>query len=508
MVHSIGLTLDPGSPEPLYRQIFDQIVDRIRTGTFPAGFRLPPTRTLAEELDAHRNTIVRAYADLEAAGFVTSTVGRGTFVAPPPRSQQLASNSQPDVAGIPWASLVSRAAEAEPLGRIDRLRVGSTADTINLYRMQPSADLLPDELLRRCIEHVLRTQGAKVLGYNAREGLPRLRALIAEDLARQGVPARAENILITTGSQQGLDLIARALVNPGDAFLVDQSTYSGAINLLTAAGARLVGVPGDEQGPDMNALERLARPNTKGFYLMPGCGNPSGTCISAERRDQLVNWSRRLGIPLIEDDYAADLWLDDGQPPPALRALDGDVIYTGTFSKKLMPALRIGYVLCPTALLPRLLPLKHAMDLGTSQLLQYALAEFMERGYLRAHLARTVPEYRRRRDAMETALARHLPATMRWVSPRAGLVLWIPLPEWISADAVFEEAQRHGVLVSPGTLNSVDTRPLSGIRLTFGCEPPERLIEGARRLGKALHVLMARLRGGAGIGMNALQADA
>jgi DNA-binding transcriptional MocR family regulator len=340
----------------------------------------------------------------------------------------------------------------------------------------------------------MRTHGAKVLGYVAREGLPRLRTLIAEDLQRQGVPARAENILITTGSQQALDLIARALVNPGDAFLVDEATYSGAISILAAAGARLVAVPSDNEGPDPAALERLARPGIKGFYLMPGCNNPTGRCISAARREYLVDWSRRHGIPLIEDDYAADLWLDDRPAPPALRALDGDVIYMGTFSKKLIPALRIGFVLCPSQLLPRLLPLKYTMDLGTSLLLQHALAEFMERGYLRAHLNRVVPEYKRRRDALEAALMRHLPASIRWRSPQAGLVLWLPIPEWLAPETVFEEAQRQGVLVSPGTLNMVDPRPLSGLRLTYAVETPDRIVEGARRLGKALSTLMTRNR--------------
>jgi GntR family transcriptional regulator/MocR family aminotransferase len=505
MVHSLGLSLDPRSPEPLYRQIFDQIVERIRSGTFPPGYRLPPTRALAEELDAHRNTIVRAYADLESAGFVSSTVGRGTFVAPQPSGGAL---QQPDSAGIPWASLVSRAAESEPLGRLDRLRHSAPHDAINLYKMQPAPELMPEELLRRCIEHTMRSLGPKVLGYVAREGLPRLRNLIAEDLQRQGVPARAENILITTGSQQALDLIARALINPGDPFLVDESTYSGAIGILSSAGARLVGVPGDDHGPDMAALDRLARPGTKGFYLMPGCNNPTGVCVSAERREALVAWSRRAGVPLIEDDYAADLYLDDRPAPPAMRALDGDVIYTGTFSKKLIPALRIGFVLCPTALLPRLLPLKHSMDLGTSLLLQHALAEFMERGYLRAHLNVVVPEYRRRRDALEAALAKYLPPSMRWRSPQAGLVLWLPVPEWMSSDALFEEAQRQGVLVSPSSLNAVDGRPRQGIRLTFAVEGPERLAEGARRLAKAIQVLTTRMRQAPSAGAGALTAHA
>lgn len=488
-----GIALDPAAGEPLYRQLFDQIVARIRSGTYAPGHRLPPTRDLARELATNRNTVVHAYADLEAAGFVTSTVGRGTFVAASPPAR-LSPDAHPATStGIPWPSLVSRVADAEPLGRYDRLALRvPPRDAINLTRMQPSADLLPEALLRRCIDHVLRTQGPKALGYAPREGLPALRAQIVADLARQGVPAAADDLIITTGSQQGLYAVARMLVNPGDPFLVEDSTYAGAINVLSAAGARLIPVPSDDEGPEIAALERLTHSGAKGLYLMPGCNNPTTRQISARRREALLSWSHRAGVPLIEDDYAADLHLDGDPPPATLRAMDGDVLYIGTYSKKLIPALRIGFLLIPSALRPRLLALKHAMDLGTSLLTQHALAEFLERGYLKAHLARVLPEYRRRRDALSSSLARHI-SPLRFSQPRSGLILWLPLPPSIAPEAVFDEAQRQGVLVSPSTLHSATGQGASqGIRLTFCTEPPDRLVEGAKRLGRALATVAER----------------
>jgi len=492
---SSGIALDPAADEPLYRQLFDQIVARVRSGAFSPGHRLPPTRDLARELATNRNTVVHAYAELEAAGFVTSTVGRGTFIAPSP-PEKPPPGAHPDATtGLPWDSLVSRVADAEPLGRYDRLAIRvPPRDAINLTRMQPSADLLPDGLFRRCVDHVLRTQGAKALGYAPREGLPALRALIVADLARQGVPSAADDLIITTGSQQGLYALARTLVNPGDPFLVEDSTYAGAINVLTAAGARLLSVPSDAEGPEMAALDRLTHSGAKGLYLMPGCNNPTTRQISARRREQLIAWSHRAGVPLIEDDYAADLHLDGDPPPASLRAMDGDVLYIGTYSKKLIPALRIGFVLIPPMLRPRLLALKHAMDLGTSLLSQHALAEFLERGYLKAHLARAIPEYRRRRDALSSALVRHL-APLRFRQPRAGLILWLPLPSGMAPEALFDEAQRHGVLVSPSTLHSATgagSSSQSGVRLAFCTEPPDRLIEGAQRLGRAFTTVADR----------------
>jgi 2-aminoadipate transaminase len=493
MVASTGLALDPSANEPLYKQIFEQIAARIRSNAFPAGFRLAPTRDLARELSTHRNTVVRAYVDLEHAGFVTSVVGRGTFVAP---QRSPAPARAPAASGaMPWSSLLARTAVAEPLGRFGRLAARPSDKTaVNLTRMQPSADLLPHELLRRCIDHVLRTKGADTLSYAPADGLPRLRGLIAEDLARQGVPATAEDIVVTTGSQQALDLIARALVNPGDPFLVDPTTYIGALNLLTLAGARVLPIASDDEGPDLAALERHARSGVKGIYLMPNAHNPTTATTSAERRAALVAWSRQNSVPLIEDDYGADLSLDGDPSPPPMRALDGDVIYIGTFSKRLIPALRVGFIVCPKALKPTLVAIKHAMDLGTSVLLQYALAEFLERGYLRAHLNRTLPEYRARRDALERGLTAHLPRGMSWRSPSRGLVLWLPLSDRYQPEDVFEEARRRGVLVSPSTLQAVDDRSERGLRLTFCAEPSDRLILGARRLGEALRAAAEPLR--------------
>jgi 2-aminoadipate transaminase len=497
-ITATGITLDPKSDAPLYRQLFDQIVSRIRNGTFPSGYRLPPTRTLATELQAHRNTVVRAYQDLESAGFLNSTVGRGTFVAPQPA--EVKQSSEPGAVAsaeaLPWTSLISNGMMVEPLGRSERIARGLHLEgAINLNRLQPSTDLLPHELLRRCLDHVLRTAKARALEYTPREGLLRLRSLVAEDLCRQGVPACAEDLIITTGSQQALDMAARALINSGDPFLVDRSTYAGALNLLALAGARLIGIPSDDEGPDLAVLERHQRSGAKGFYLMPNCQNPTGRRVSAARRQALVRWSHQAGVPLIEDDYASDLNLD-GQPPlPALRALDGEVIYIGTFSKKLIPALRIGYLLCPRSLRPHLSALKHAMDLGTSALLQHALAEFLERGYLRAHLGAVQLEYRRRRDALEEGLAKHLPKHVRWRHPETGLLLWLPTPPSVDPEELFQESKRQGVMIATGTVNSVAGSDEFGVRLTFCAEPPTRLIEGARRFGKAWATVERRSKG-------------
>lgn len=487
----LGLRLHRDRAEPLHEQLFQQIGTRIVDGTLPVGFRLPPSRSLAEALAVNRNTVVRAYAELESAGFVASSTGRGTFVATPPPEQQ-APAAPLATAGMPWQALVSHALAGAPLDRFERTSLPRGREPINLARMQPDTELIPAELLRRCMDHVLRSRGPATLSYAPPEGLPRLRELIREHLVRHGVPARSEDILVTSGSQQGIDLVARALINPGDPFLVDSATYTGAIKLLTVAGAQLIPVPSDEQGPDLSALSRLGRAGTKGFYVIPNNHNPTSGCASAERRLELVAWSQRSAIPLIEDDYGVDLQLSSEAPPPALRVLDADVIHIGSFSKCLAPGLRIGFVLCPPSLRPLLVQLKHALDLGTSPFLQHVLAEFLERGYLRAHLGRTLPEYRARRDALCATLYEHLPAGYHFVTPQHGVVLWLPLPPRVSPDACYEEALRRGVVVSPGSLYAVDSKQARGVRLTYCAESTERIIEGARRLCDALRALHRR----------------
>ncbi len=497
MDQSIGIRLDPGNKQqPLHRQLFDEVVARIQTHAFPPGYKLPATRVLAEELGLHRNTVARAYAELDAAGFVTSTVGRGTFVeadaAEKPAGRVLARAPARGLE-ISWSALLSRAARSDALSRGDRQarRVEQRGSTINLARMQPGADLIPEPLLRRCLMHVLGGHGHGALGYAPAEGTPRLREQIARDLVERGVPVRAEEVIVTSGSQQGLDLIARALLNPGDTLLVEPTTYAGAIDLFTLAGARLMPVPMDAEGPDPGALERLVRPEVKGLYLMPNAHNPTGRTLGVERRRALVEWSRASGVPIIEDDYAAGIVLDESEQPPHLRALDGDVIHVSTFSKRLAPALRVGYVVAPLALRPVLMGMKRIVDLGTSAVMQHALAEFMERGYLRAHSSRMRQVYRAQRDALSRALHEVLPDSLAWHLPTHGVVLWIKLPTGVDPERVGDEAQRRGVLISPSPLFSIGARAEPALRLVFSAEPEERLVEGARRLGKAIKQVLS-----------------
>lgn len=396
---------------------------------------------------------------------------------------------------MPWSSLSSSAARSEAVGRVERQRLHSASnDAVNLARMQPAPDLVPEDLLRRCVTRAMSEHAGRVYGYAPPDGTLRLREQIALDLAARGVPAKTSDVLITSGSQQGLDLVARALINPGDTILVEPTTYLGAIDLFTLAGARLLPVPLDDFGPDLGALERVSGPTVKALYLMPNAHNPSGRTLPAERRRALIAWSQASGIPIIEDDYAAGLHLEDEVSPPHLRALSGDVIHVSTYSKRLAPALRVGYIVAPAELRSSLISMKRIVDLSSSQLLQHALAEFMERGYLRAHGERMRHEYRARRDALDAALRKAVPPDCTWHLPTHGVVMWLRLPAGMSVPDVYEEALRRGVLVSPGALWSVGADAEPGLRLAFCAESSDRLAIGAQRLGRAIKHLAGRKR--------------
>jgi DNA-binding transcriptional MocR family regulator len=489
LVQHLQAALEQKNEAPLYQVLADTFASFINSGELEEGLKLPTSRSLASSIGIHRNTVNKVYEELNNRGLVKSVVGSGTFVNAPQKLRE--PPALQGTSAIPWNSLVSSIATAEPLTRYHRLnRYVGEGDYINLSRMHPSNELIPSELIRKCTDTVIRENGPAVFGYGSAQGLAELRQLISVELHRAGIPADKDSIIITTGSQQALDLVARLLCNPGDTILMEEHSYTGAINAFTSIGATIRPMPCDEDGPLLSALESVQPGSAKALYLMPSCSNPTGRTISLERRKELLEWSTRKGVPIIEDDYGADL--DDESSPRAIRGLDANIIYLGTFSKKLAPALRVGFIISPVDLVSRLISLKQAMDLGTSLLQQYVLAEFIKRGYLRSHLRKIQPVYHNRRMKLAETLEKHLPAETRLRVPDSGVLLWLQLPAGLNSEDLFREALDYGVLVSPGSFHSVSPLASSGIRLTFCAEDETRLEEGGINLCKAIESLLHR----------------
>jgi GntR family transcriptional regulator / MocR family aminotransferase len=481
------IPLDRSSPVPLYRQIQDFLGAEILSGVLPPHTRLPASRELASSLGVNRLTCTTAYDGLEAEGLVYGRQGSGTYVAPVVAHPGRTASSAED-----WPlwqqELLSRAwlpAQYE----LDRMAAAlDRPDAVSFAAGMGDSSLFPVDDFRRAVLETLRRDGPAALGYGERAGFEPLRATIARILTERGIPALPGQILVTSGSQQGLSLVARLLLRPGDVVLVECPTYAGAIDLFRSLDVRLAGVPVDHQGLQVDHLEELLQTHRpRLIYCMPTYQNPTGACLSLERRRRLIALADRYNVPILEDEFAGDLRYD-GQAQVPLAALDpgGRVIYMGTFSKILMPGLRLGFLLATGPVYERLLAGKRVDDLSSSSLIQRALEAYITVGRYQAHLRRACQLYRRRRDAMADALSRHLPADAGWLLPEGGLFIWLRLPGGLTGGELVQAAAAEGVGFAPGDLFFPGGRPQPYVRLNFAEHAPETIEEGVRRLGKAV----------------------
>lgn len=329
------------------------------------------------------------------------------------------------------------------------------------------------------------TSERAVFQYGMTEGDPQLRALLAARLATRGVPATADDLLVTAGSQQALTLVATALLDPGDVVLVEQPTYLAALQVFQLAGARLVAVPGDGDGPDPAAVEQAAREHgAKVLHVIPTFQNPTGRTIPVARRRALLDVAARCGLWLVEDDPYSELRFAGELVPPlgALPGADERVIVLGSLSKVLAPGLRIGYLRPPAMLRAPLAVAKQAADLHTPTITQAAAARWLADADVEAHLASVRALYGERRDAMLAALAEHLPPGTTWTEPEGGMFTWITLPPGWDASALLPRALEADVAFVPGVPFYPGEPDPRTLRLSFSEPTPDRIAEGIRRL--------------------------
>jgi len=486
------IPLDRESQSFLYEQIENFLRKEIQSGALASGTRLPSTRNLAQSLGVNRITVSTAYAGLESEGLLFSKLGSGTYVA-----SLFGVASPPHAGGEPvqdwplWQSTLIRRTwlptdqVREQLG----MGFGSSNGHISFAFGEAPVDLFPTDEFRWSLNDVLRRDQTSAMGYGDRAGYLPLRATIVHILASQGILTRPEEILITSGSTQAISLVAHLLLRPGDAVLVESPTYANAIDLFTSLDVHLIGVEVDEQGMQVERVEHVLRTHhPELIYTIPTFHNPTGTCLSAPRRRQLVALAQRYNIPILEDEFVGDLRYE-GRALPALKTLDpgGCVIYTSTFSKMLMPGLRVGYLVASGPVYQRLLAWKRVTDLATSNLMQRALDAYITVGRYQAHLNRARRIYRRRRDAMLDALRQAMPPGTSWLTPQGGFFVWLKLPPGVKTGMLFPLALEEGVDFAPGNLYFAHEMGDEFLRLNFTFHPSNIIEEGVRRLGKALN---------------------
>ncbi len=482
------IPLDRQSTVPLYEQIGDYLRQGILSGSLVAETRLPASRQLARDLGVNRITIENAYAALETDGLVYSKIGSGTYVMPAAPLPVIPKHSEE----TPWPLWQQNLPDRGPGQRalVENLRKSiAHPDPISFAGGVSDAHLFPTDDFRKVLQAVMRRDGMEALDYGERSGYLPLRNTITHILASQGLQTRPENVLVTAGSQQAISLVCQFLLQPGDTILVESPTYSGALDLFRALNFKIISVPMDGQGMQVEALEKLLQQHhPKLIYTIPNFHNPTGTCLNGARRRQLIILADRYNIPILEDDFVGDLRYD-GRAQPALKALDpgGRVIYASTFSKMLMPGLRVGFLIIDGPLYDALVKFKRVNDLATSSLIQRALENYVTVGRYQAHLRRSCQIFRKRRNAMMEALHRHLPTGIRLDPPQGGLFLWLKLPDTLSADELLPLAVEEGVDFMPGSgffTGADDGR--NWLRLNFVVQPEEKIEAGILRLGKAV----------------------
>jgi len=483
------ISLDRENTMPLYRQIVAQVIARIEDGSLPVGTLLPPERKLADRLQVNRTTVVTAYRDLVATGMVEARVGRGTWV----------SDAVMDGANPPqpfaWQTLFSATTERmrDPVMR-DMLAAMHQPGTIAFGTGAPAPELFPVDQFRQAMNEALGLQGTDLFVYGAVQGSLPLREALVAWMARGGIRTTAEQVVVLHGSQQGLDLIARVLLEPGDAVVVESPTYLGALPVFRGAGVRLLPVALDHDGMRMDLLEQiLARHRPKFIYTLPTFQNPTGVTMPLARRHALLALAARYGVPIVEDDPYGELAYGD-DPPPRLAALDrrGLVIYLSTMSKLFLPGLRLGWLTAPPPVAEAVTLVRQSVDVHPNSAMQHILQTFLARGWLAEHVATLRPAYRERRDAMLAALDRMAPAGMTWSEPAGGYFIWCRLPGGMRARTLAVEATREGVSFVTGESFSPSGGERDAIRLNFTGTSPAEITEGIRRLTVAIRRLTRR----------------
>lgn len=389
----------------------------------------------------------------------------------------------------PW-TLARRAERLEPSTINDILALTERSTVVSLAGGLPSPEGFPVEALRAATERVLTRTPREALQYAASAGFGPLREWAAAQLQAKGLQVTPAQVLITNGSQQGLDLVGKVLIDPGSTVAVESPTYLGALQAFAPYEPRFAAVEGDDDGPLAQALPAVR--GARFMYLLPNFQNPGGRCMTQARRVALAQQATALGLPLVEDNPYGDLWYDAPPPPPLGALMAGDSIYLGSLSKVLAPGLRLGYVVAPPALFPKLLQAKQAADLHTPGFNQRIAHEVLASGLMAQHLPAVRARYRAQRDAMQAALEAHLPAGCHWVRPSGGMFFWIELPAALDATVLLPQAVEAGVAYVPGAAFYAGAPQANRMRLSFVTVSPERIAQAVAVLGA---VLKAALRG-------------
>lgn len=478
---SFCIELSRGNGRPLFVQLHEQIVDQIAAGDLVPGTRLPPVRALARQLDINPMTVAKAYKDLAEAGFVESRAGAGTHVRSPNGTlTKRAPNGGGQAAERPLLS--------ERLYELSHAP-GVIAFTANF----PVVDASSIEEFKSCMTAAMSGDLSSRLYYAPPTGQLGLRQRICDYLAEQRILVTPDEVIVTSGAQQAIDLAVRSLVAPGAPVVIERPAYYGAINSLRAVHARILEVPLERDGMDIDRLEAyLVRHRPKLIYTNSTFQNPTGVTTSEEKRRAILALARKCGVPILEDDHCSELRLS-GRPIPAIRALaapDDPVYYVRSFGKVFLPGTRLGYMVVPTRARRPLLAMKAHTDLHTDVIMQDAMEHFLARGHHQVILEKMKTAYGLRQKNLIESLNRDMPEGTLIGQPEGGLSLWLTLPEGAEVSELYFRAVRRGVTFVAGEAFYASRADPRTLRVSFGVVSDAALDEGVDRLCSAINDLM------------------
>lgn len=479
---NVTIPLDRDGEEPIYRQLIRHIRMQIESGSLIAGARLPASRDLARQLNISRISVVNAYAELRSQGYLSAHAGRGTFVA-----GDTGNGGNPQSNGHTAATIDDTPTTPDRSMR-EMMRLGRKPGVISFSHGSLSEEFFPLGHLREAINMVLDRDGSSALGYEPAEGYGPLRGAVRDYVSALGIRCSSDQVLITGGAQQGIDLVIQALLSEGETVVTENPTYLGVIDIARTRRVQLHGIPVDQDGIRLDHLENFIIDNTpKLIYVMPTFHNPTGSVMPLHRRRQLLNLANDYKIPVLEDGVYHEFRFE-GEAIPPLKALDetGIVIHVSAFTKMMLPGLRIGYIISDSRHYERLVRVKQAADISTPGLNQRAIHLMLANGLLSNQLERNNRELLRRRDIALEAARRYLPPGSCWNVPEGGMYLWVCLPKTgPNAAELYITAIQTGVAYAIGNVFYTNGCGSYKIRLNYGTQSPEQIEEGFKRLGRA-----------------------
>ncbi len=477
---TLSIEIDRTQHVSIYIQIAEQIKTQISRGVLPAGTRLPTIRRLAKQLGVTRLTTHNAYSELQAEGWIESVVGRGTFVSQAVKPGALVEGAE---AYLTIDSVLS-----------DGLRNPTPVGIRSMAMAHPDENTFPVDEFWANLGQV-KGEGARIFQYNHSYGDPSLRTELAQFLLRYDISTTPNSILLTNGAMQAISLAGQVMAPPGSNVMIDQPSFLGIINAFESFSVKSVPVPVNNGTVDLNRLEDAARKyKPRLYYSIPSFQNPTGSCMSLSERRDLLDLAERYDFYIIEDDVYGELYYDN-PPPPRLRALDENqrVLYVNSFSKMLMPGLRIGFIEADASIIDRIARTRRITDLGNPAVLQVALKNFLHAGGLTRHLKRIRPVYAKRRDTLMHAMAEYMPDFVEWTYPEGGFACWVSMPRFFEEGELYQLALNNGFAFTPGEVYRINDDKKMHFRLCFGNQTEPAIGAGVKLLSELIHTRYAEI---------------